>query len=47
MSMTTFTRKHSPRVDWHRLIYRVNPEEFRDDTRRAKDVIEQISGVQR
>jgi len=25
---------------WHRLIYRLAPEEFREDTRRAKDAIE-------
>ena len=30
---------------WHRLIYRLTPEEFREDTRRAKDVIESSSGV--
>lgn len=30
---------------WHRLIYKLSPEEFREDTRRAKDVIEQIGGV--
>lgn len=29
---------------WHRLIYRLTPEEFREDTRRAKDVIEQAAG---
>ncbi len=29
---------------WHRLIYKLNPAEFREDTRRAKDLIEQISG---
>ncbi len=29
---------------WHRLIYKLQPAEFREDTRRAKDVIEQISG---
>jgi polysaccharide deacetylase family protein (PEP-CTERM system associated) len=29
---------------WHRLIYKLEPAEFREDTRRAKDVIEQISG---
>jgi polysaccharide deacetylase family protein (PEP-CTERM system associated) len=29
---------------WHRLIYKLKPEEFREDTRRAKDVIEQIAG---
>lgn len=29
---------------WHRLIYKLDPAEFREDTRRAKDLIEQISG---
>jgi len=29
---------------WHRLIYKLNPTEFREDTRRAKDVIEQSAG---
>jgi polysaccharide deacetylase family protein (PEP-CTERM system associated) len=29
---------------WHRLIYKLDPDEFREDTRRAKDVIEQIAG---
>ncbi len=29
---------------WHRLIYKLEPAEFREDTRRAKSVIEQISG---
>jgi polysaccharide deacetylase family protein (PEP-CTERM system associated) len=29
---------------WHRLIYKLDPVEFREDTRRAKDVIEQIWG---
>jgi polysaccharide deacetylase family protein (PEP-CTERM system associated) len=29
---------------WHRLIYKLEPAEFREDTRRAKTVIEQISG---
>ena len=29
---------------WHRLIYKLEPAEFREDTRRAKDVIEQIGG---
>jgi polysaccharide deacetylase family protein (PEP-CTERM system associated) len=29
---------------WHRLIYKLSPAEFREDTRRSKDVIEQISG---
>jgi polysaccharide deacetylase family protein (PEP-CTERM system associated) len=29
---------------WHRLIYKLDPAEFREDTRCAKDVIEQIWG---
>ncbi len=29
---------------WHRLIYKLDREEFRKDTRRAKDIIEQIAG---
>ena len=29
---------------WHRLIYRLDPAEFREDTRRAKDIIEQLAG---
>ena len=31
---------------WHRLIYKLTPEEFREDTRRAKNVIEQAAGVE-
>lgn len=30
---------------WHRLVYSLDPDEFRRDTRRAKDVIEQCSGT--
>lgn len=30
---------------WHRPIFRLTPAEFRQDTRRAKDVIEQAAGV--
>jgi polysaccharide deacetylase family protein (PEP-CTERM system associated) len=30
---------------WHRLIYRLTPDEFREDTRRAKDAIESSTGV--
>lgn len=30
---------------WHRLIPRLTPAEFRDDTRRAKDAIEQRAGA--
>lgn len=29
---------------WHRPVHRLTPEEFREDTRRAKDVIESCSG---
>jgi len=29
---------------WHRLIYRLTPEEFREDTRKAKSVIEDAIG---
>jgi len=29
---------------WHRLIYRLDPQEFREDTYRAKSVIEQAAG---
>ena len=29
---------------WHRLIYKLTPAEFAEDTRRAKDVIEQAAG---
>lgn len=40
-------RGHEPACHsyWHRLIYKLTPAEFRDDTRRAKDVIEQAAGV--
>jgi len=30
---------------WHRLIYKLSPEEFRQDTVRAKNLIEQAAGV--
>jgi polysaccharide deacetylase family protein (PEP-CTERM system associated) len=30
---------------WHRLVYRLDPEEFRRDTVRARDAIEQAAGV--
>src|SRR6266852_4901485 len=35
-------RGHEPACHsyWHRLIYTLTPSEFREDTRRAKDVIE-------
>jgi len=29
---------------WHRLIYSLTPDEFREDTRRAKNAIEQAAG---
>ncbi|MCC6392529.1 MAG: polysaccharide deacetylase family protein, partial [Bryobacterales bacterium] len=29
---------------WHRLIYHLTPQEFREDTRRAKNEIEQAGG---
>lgn len=31
---------------WHRLVYSLTPEVFREDTRRAKNCIEQAGGVQ-
>ena len=31
---------------WHRLIYKLSPAEFREDTHRAKAVIEDAAGVQ-
>jgi polysaccharide deacetylase family protein (PEP-CTERM system associated) len=31
---------------WHRLIYKLTPEEFREDTLRAKNCIEQAGGAQ-
>jgi polysaccharide deacetylase family protein (PEP-CTERM system associated) len=31
---------------WHRTIYSLTPHEFREDTRRAKQVIEDAAGVQ-
>jgi len=30
---------------WHRAVFRLSPEEFREDTYRAKSVIEEASGV--
>jgi len=30
---------------WHRLVNRLTPEEFREDTRRAKEVIEDAAGT--
>jgi polysaccharide deacetylase family protein (PEP-CTERM system associated) len=29
---------------WHRLVYDMNPDEFREDLRRSRDVLQQISG---
>ena len=29
---------------WHRLIYQLKPEDFREDTHRAKSIIEQVAG---
>jgi polysaccharide deacetylase family protein (PEP-CTERM system associated) len=29
---------------WHRLVYRQTPEEFRDDLRRARDLLQDLSG---
>jgi polysaccharide deacetylase family protein (PEP-CTERM system associated) len=39
-------RGHEPACHsyWHRLIYSLSPAEFREDTRRAKDCIEQAAG---
>lgn len=30
---------------WHRLIYKLDPKDFREDTRQAKAIIEQTAGV--
>jgi polysaccharide deacetylase family protein (PEP-CTERM system associated) len=30
---------------WHRAVFRLSPEQFRDDTQRAKDAIEQAGNV--
>jgi polysaccharide deacetylase family protein (PEP-CTERM system associated) len=30
---------------WHRLIYQLTPEEFREDTRRAKEAVETAAGT--
>src|SRR5579864_3701507 len=40
-------RGHEPACHsyWHRLIYKLTPDEFREDTRRAKNCIEQAAGV--
>lgn len=29
---------------WHRLVYKLTPDEFREDTLRAKNAVEQIAG---
>src|SRR5271166_2363060 len=29
---------------WHRLVYRLTPAEFHEDTREAKEILEDISG---
>lgn len=41
-------RGHEPACHshWHRLIYKLTPDEFREDTLRAKNSIEQAGGVQ-
>jgi len=40
-------RRHEPACHsyWHRLIYNLSPAEFREDTQRAKAVIEQACGA--
>jgi polysaccharide deacetylase family protein (PEP-CTERM system associated) len=40
-------RGHEPACHsyWHRLIYKLTPEDFREDTVRAKDCIEQAAGA--
>lgn len=40
-------RGHEPACHsyWHRLIYQLEPHEFAEDTRRAKEAIEQAAGV--
>jgi polysaccharide deacetylase family protein (PEP-CTERM system associated) len=30
---------------WHRLVYQLTPEEFREDTRMARDILEDASGT--
>ena len=29
---------------WHRLVYELSPEEFREDLLRSRDVLEQVTG---
>jgi polysaccharide deacetylase family protein (PEP-CTERM system associated) len=45
---TIVARGHEPACHsyWHRLIFNLTPDEFREDTQRAKDVIEQAGGVE-
>jgi polysaccharide deacetylase family protein (PEP-CTERM system associated) len=31
---------------WHRLVYRLSPNEFREDTKRAKGAVEDATGIQ-
>lgn len=40
-------RGHEPACHsyWHRLIFKLRPDEFREDTERAKDAIEQAAGA--
>ena len=40
-------RGHEPACHsyWHRTVYSLSPEEFRADTRKAREVIEQVGGV--
>src|SRR5438309_6095127 len=39
-------RGHEPACHsyWHRMVYRLSPQQFREDTQRAKDCIEQAAG---
>ena len=41
-------RGHEPACHsyWHRLVYKLTPQEFREDTLRAKNCIEQAAGVE-
>jgi polysaccharide deacetylase family protein (PEP-CTERM system associated) len=41
-------RGHEPACHsyWHRLIYQLTPDEFREDTRLAKNAIEQAAGIE-
>jgi polysaccharide deacetylase family protein (PEP-CTERM system associated) len=44
---TIAERGHEPACHsyWHRLVYKLTPEEFREDTLLAKNAIEQAAGV--